>query len=63
MATPNLFPDQLTAEGVAVSLASVRIPVVALLERSGVAARLGIEPTTDAAVATAAAEPQGGDER
>jgi hypothetical protein len=45
--------DQLAADGIALSLASVRVPVHELLERSGVSAKVRIDPTVDAAIARA----------
>jgi SulP family sulfate permease len=44
---------ELEPDGVVLSLASVRVPVRDLLERGGVAAKVRIEPTVDAAVAGA----------
>jgi MFS superfamily sulfate permease-like transporter len=40
----------LTAEGIELRLASVRAPALALLERSGLAARVRIAPRVDSAV-------------
>jgi MFS superfamily sulfate permease-like transporter len=41
--------DELAAQGVELRLASVRAPVLELFRRAGLAERLRIEPTVDAA--------------
>jgi sulfate permease, SulP family len=47
----------LRRDGIELRLANVRVPALQVLERSGVAARVRVEPTLDAAYETAVTDP------